>query len=127
VDDAWTLRVSSRNATVEQGVDKRPAFVPRCRVHHESGRLVDDEQVLVLIRNPQLELLGLQRNDRSGGQLKLDLLPALETKALRARFAVYEHPARAEQALGFSARGDLGQRRDEPVEPFAGGLGRNGD
>jgi hypothetical protein len=127
VDDARTLRVPSRNATVEQGVDKRPLLVPRCRVHDEPRRLVDDEQMLVLVRNPQGELLGLQRNGRLGCQLKLDLLPTLEAKALRARLAVDQDGPRAQQALGLPARGDLGQRRDETVEPLAGGLGRNGD
>jgi hypothetical protein len=83
--------------------------------------------MLVLVRNPQGELLGLQRNGRLGCQLKLDLLPALEAKALRARLAVDQDGPRAQQALGLPARGDLGQRRDETVEPLAGGLGRNGD
>jgi hypothetical protein len=128
VDDARTLWVSSRNATIEQGLDERPTFVPRCRVHYEARRLVDYEQMLVLVGDPQLELLGLQRNGRrSGCQLKLDRLPALETKALRARLAIHEHCPRAEQALRLPARVNLGQRRDEPVEPLAGGVSWNDD
>ena len=120
MNDARTLRVSSGDATVEQGVDERPTLVPGRRVHDQARRLVDDEQMLVLVGNSQLELLGLERNDRWGCQPKLDLLPTREAKALGTRLAVDEHCARTEQALRLAARSDLGQGGDEAVEPLAG-------
>src|SRR5437763_11672302 len=52
--------VSTRNPVLEQGVDERPALVPGPRVDDDAGRLVDDEQMLVLVGDAQLSFLGLQ-------------------------------------------------------------------
>jgi hypothetical protein len=47
--------------------------------------------------------------------------------ALLARLTVNAYRPGGEQTLGLAARSDLGQRRNEPVEPLAGGVGRNAD
>ena len=47
-------------------------------MHDETGRLVDDGEMLVLVGNAQLDLLVLELPRRRLGDLELDLLPALE-------------------------------------------------
>ena len=72
-----------------------------------AGRLVDDEQVLVLVRDPQVERLGLRDRRRLRRVLgELDLLPAGEPVALGPRPPSTEHGAGGEQPLGRRARAD---------------------
>ena len=52
MDDAGAVGVAARDVVLEQAVDERAARVPRRRVHDEACRLVDDEQVLVLVGDP---------------------------------------------------------------------------
>ena len=94
-------------------------------MHDETRRLVDHEQMLVLVGDPQLALLRLQRDVLPLRHLHLQPLAALEPVALRTQLAIDPHRSGREQALGLSARGDLGQGRDEPVEPLAGSFGRD--
>jgi hypothetical protein len=58
-----------------------------------SGGLVDDEQMLVLVRDPQNARLRLQRAVVSLGGLQLQQLAADEPMALRTRLAVYAYRA----------------------------------
>jgi hypothetical protein len=71
-------------------------------VDDHPGRLVDDEQVLVLVRDRKVDGLRDERRRRRGW-LELDLLPALEPVALRAAGAVDEGRARLDQPLGRGA------------------------
>ena len=45
----------------DETVDERSAAVARSRVHDDPGRLVDDEQVLVLVGDAEVDLLALER------------------------------------------------------------------
>ena len=63
--------------------------VSRPGMDDDARRLVDDEQVLVLPDDVEVHLLGRERPGL-GGQLDVDLLPALEPVALRPRLAVDE-------------------------------------
>jgi hypothetical protein len=87
-------------------------------VHDDARRLVDDEQVLVLIWNAQLLRLGLERAVRLLDRCDLDQLTGREPVAFRLRLAVDPDPPADDQTLGFGTRGDLRQRCDEPVEPL---------
>jgi len=91
----------------------------------DSGGLVDDEQMLVLVRDPQLACLRLQGDLLLLCGIDLEPLPAHESVALRPRLAVDPYRAVCEQALGLGARGYLRQLRKEPVEPLAGSFARN--
>src|SRR3954468_8961204 len=55
MDDARPLRVSAGDASVEQCVNERPALVPGRRMNDQARPLVDDEEMLVLVRNPPPE------------------------------------------------------------------------
>ena len=52
MDDAGTIGVAARDVVLEQGVDERAARVPRRRMHNQACRLVDNDQVLVLVGDP---------------------------------------------------------------------------
>jgi hypothetical protein len=89
------------------------------------GRLVDDEQVLVVVGDPELALLGLESVLVAFGDVDLDAFSALEPTALRSPLAVDPHGAGGEQPLGFRARPNVGQRGDEAIQSLAGCLGWN--
>jgi len=126
VDDARPLRdVPPGDPSREERLHERPARVARRGMDDDPGRLVDDEQVLVLVGDPQLALLGLEGDVVPLLDVHFQQLSALEPVALLARLTVQAHRPGGEQALGFAARGDLGQCCNEPVEPLAGGVGRN--
>jgi hypothetical protein len=87
-----------------------------------SGRLVDHEQVLVLVGDPQFALLRRERLLLALDDVDLDELSALEAVAFRPPFAVHEDRAAGEESLSFCAGADLGQCGHKAIEAFAGGL-----
>jgi hypothetical protein len=95
------------------------------RVGYDARRLIDHEQMLVLVRNSETDVLCLERRRRRR-RLELDLLPAYEPDALLGSGAVDEHGAASQYALRCRARADLGQAGEEAVEPEPGGLARDG-
>ena len=110
-----------------QPVDERAARVARSGVHDDPGRLVDDEQVLVLVGNAERHVLRFDRRRRGLGRLELDLLPALEAMALGTQLSVDSHDTSGQEALSGRARADLGKLGQEAVEPCAGRRVRNAD
>jgi hypothetical protein len=74
--------------------------------------------MLVLIGNDEIHLLRLERARPWGRRLELELLPALELVALRARASVDEHAAPAQETFGNRTGPDLGQLRQEAVKPL---------
>jgi hypothetical protein len=126
MDDAGAVGdLAAGDPVLEQRLHQRSARVPGGGMDDHSRRLVDDEQMLVLVRDPQLAPLRLQGDALPLPGIDLQQLSAREPVALRARFAVHPYRAGPEQALGLGARGDLRQRGKEPVEPLAGSFGRN--
>ena len=126
MDDPGPFRVADRRAERPQCVHQRRLRPPGSRVDGEAGRLVHDEQVLVLVGDQ-----AGNRRCRGGlghvGQLGHDCLAAFEPVALRPRLPVHAHRARREQALGCPPRSHLGTSREHPVEPGAGVLLRNAE
>ena len=124
VDDPRPILLSARRAA-DEAVDERAAPVAGSRMDDDPGRLVDHEQMLVLVGNPEIDLFALERLRRFRWQLHLELLAALESMALRAGAPVYAHQTGRQQALGRGARADLRQLGEEPVEAAARRLLRN--
>ena len=89
------------------------------RVHDEPGRLVDDEQVLVLVGDPELERLAPERSrhERSLVSSSSRSPPSRRWLFGRATPSTVTRAGR-DQALGGAARADLGQLGDEAVEPL---------
>ena len=97
VHDPRPLRlVAARDRVAEQAVDERPRRVAGGRMHDEAGRLVHDEEVLVLVHDSELHRLRFELALRLLRRLELDPLAAGEAVALRARHAGDEHAARFE-------------------------------
>ena len=83
VDNPGALRhVPARDPALEQGVHEGPVSVPCRGMDDDSGRLVHDEEVLVLVRDFELSFLGLQAAVDLVWNLEFDDLPALEAPAL---------------------------------------------
>jgi hypothetical protein len=62
-------------------------------VDDHACRLVDDEKMLVLVGDPEVHLLPLERFRRFWRQLQLELLAALQAIALGSRAPVYSNRA----------------------------------
>jgi hypothetical protein len=116
---------ASGDVVCEEPVDERPGAMAGRGVYDDSGRLVDDEQVLVLPDNAQVEILGLEGAWLTLRRLELDRLSSREPVALRAPRTVDQHLARVEQPFGGRARADVVESPEKAVEPLAGRLGRH--
>src|SRR6185312_220065 len=55
-------RIGQRPATALEGVDEGPRPVARCRMHDHSGRLVHDENVVVLKHDVEWDVLTFDLN-----------------------------------------------------------------
>jgi hypothetical protein len=84
VHDPRPVRVAARDVVPEEAVHERPGPVAGRGVHDDSRGLVDDEEVLVLPRDPQRHVLRDERARARRGQVELDLLTARQPVALRA-------------------------------------------
>jgi hypothetical protein len=87
--------------------DESPGRATGARVHDDAGRLVDDEEILVLERYDEIlgrlhRLVGRHRN-RS---LERDLLAARQAVALRPHDAVDTNSLCLDQPFGRTARAD---------------------
>jgi hypothetical protein len=111
----------SRGPQLEQPVDERAVTVAGRGMHDDAGRLVHHEQVLVLVGDPQLDVLWNELGRLRLGKLDLDRLSALQPPAFDGRLAAEPNGSRGDQALGGTARPDLGQFGEETVEPRPGG------
>jgi hypothetical protein len=128
VDDPRPLCLpTSRDGMGQQAVNEGPAAVPRGRMHDDAGGLVDDEQVVVLVREAKVELLGLELRLTPVRYVELHLLPALEPVALGAHGPVHEHPPLPEEPLGGRAGTYLLDTGQKAVEALAGRPRRHGE
>src|SRR5690349_13720761 len=66
---------------VEQGIDQSAIRVARCRVDHQSRRLVDDQQMLVLEGDGQRNVLRLVVCGRWLGNGKAEALVAADLRS----------------------------------------------
>ena len=115
MDDSRPILVATGSVEGEQAVDERAGVVARARMNDDAGRLVDDEQVLVLPRDAEVHLLGDERRG-VGRQLDEDVLPTRQPMALGAGLAVDEDGPVGDQPFGEAARADLRASRERSVE-----------
>src|SRR6188472_2513903 len=114
VDDARPIRIAAGGAEREQPVRQRRALVGPGGMDDEARRLVDDDQVLVLVddRERELHRLELARLRELDGQL---LTPG-EPMALRSRPPVDEDGAGAHEPLGERSCPDSRDLGDDRIE-----------
>ena len=90
----------ARGSRSGERLRERAARVPGRRVHDDAGGLVDDEEMLVLVRDRELGQGDRRLRGGRSRRLDRDLLAAHELVALRPGLAVHEHGAGLEQPLG---------------------------
>jgi hypothetical protein len=126
VDDSRPVLLPALGAVLEQAVRKRPLEVSRARMDDDAGRLVDDEQVLVLVCDPEVDPCG--PDGRAAlRRLVRDLLALLQAVALRPRGPVDGDAARVEDAFRVRTGAELLEVGEEAVQPRAGGLSADAD
>ena len=90
VDDPRPLVVTAGRVELEQPVDERPGRIARPRVNDEAGRLVDDEEVLVLPDDVEIHRLGRRASTASGSSTTTSSPPS-SLWLFGAPLAVDEH------------------------------------
>jgi hypothetical protein len=92
-------------------------------VHHHARRLVEDEEVVVLVQDRERQVLGDEAGGLGGRELELDALAALEPpRRLRGATLDLDAPVRHE-ALDAGAGEIRREPRQRDVEAGAGELG----
>ena len=110
----------------EERIDERPRFMSGGRMHHEPGRLVDDEQILVLEDDFEWNLFAQRRGIGGRGKAQPGGLARAEQQTrVFHRSAVDGSMASFDQPLHSRARQIRRRRRKETVEPVAAVIGRN--
>ena len=102
VDDAGPPWVRAARCAAGERLGERPGSVPARRMHHDPGRLVHDEQVLVLVDDVVRRVAGLRGRPRVG-LVDRDAFAAGEAMALRPHRPVHPHMPGVDQALGAGA------------------------
>ena len=92
-------------AMIQQGVDKSTAPIARCRMDHHACRLVDDDQVLVLIQDFQRDVLRLRLGIVGFGHLQHDDVIGLEAViGFRTGLVIASDRTLVDQCLDAGAR-----------------------
>jgi len=116
VHDAGPVGISAGDVVLEESVHECPGCMPGCRVNDEPGRLVDDDEIVVLVGDPKIHRLRNElRRPVTLRRVELELLPAHESPALGDRLPIDEHGLCFEQAFGDAPRADLRERREKAV------------
>jgi hypothetical protein len=93
-------------------------------MNHDTRRLVDDQQVLVLPGDRQADRLGLVNRLRLHlRKFHFDLRSGGKPVALRTRYTVHEHGAVRDQPLRSGTRADVRLLREVAVQSLPFGLG----
>jgi len=125
MDDARPLGLRTSADATEQTLHQRAARMPRRRVNDEPSRLVDHQDVLVLVRESELAPFGLLCIWCSRGDGDREFLARAQAVALRATPPVDEHGAGSKQPLRRGTRADFGLLSEEAVDPRAGSIARD--
>jgi hypothetical protein len=105
-------------AMSDQRVNQGPRFMPRAGMHHQAIRLVDDDQVVVLIDDIKRDILALRLRGDRRRHVDCDRIPATDMISGVADGGVlHGHLAVEDQRFQPRAR-QVGQaRREHAVEP----------
>ena len=89
----------------DERVDQRARIVPRRRMHHEPGRLVDDDEVVVLVDDGERDRLALRLRRRGRRHDERDARPACSLRPGSSdRRPVDRHLAVADERLQAAPR-----------------------
>ena len=83
---------------MEQGIDKGPVLMARPEVDDHSGRFVHHDQIPVLMKDVQRDILRMGPCERLGCLfLDSEKVSFVDFLAASGRFAVEQHPPRLDQ------------------------------
>lgn len=105
-------------AVGEQGVDERAVLVAGRGVHDHAARLIDDDEVIVLIHHVQRQILRHQLRGRGIRQRDDKRVAGRCLVVFLHGRAVFCHRALREQPLGGAARELRKRARKESVDPL---------
>ena len=105
-------------AVGEQGVDERAVLVPGGWVHDHAARLIDDDEVIVLIHHVQRQILRHQLRGRGIRQRDDKRVAGCGLIVFLHGCAVFRHGPLREQPLGGAARELRKRARKESVDPL---------
>ncbi len=108
---------------VEQRVDEGSGRVAGRGMDHEAGRLVDGDQVFVLVEDRERNVLGLEHALARLGHLDRDLLARAHDVRALGGLAADARRALGDELLDARAREVRARRDEEQVEPRARGRG----
>ena len=107
----------------QQGVDEGVGGMAGSRMDDETRRLVDDEQVVVLVHHADRDVRGRgQVERRRWRDVEMELGPGRDDRVRPERHAVRGQPAVGDELLDV-APGQPGGIRDEPVDPTGRAVG----
>ena len=103
------------SAMLHEPLCQRAMLVARRRMDHHAGRLVDDQQPVVLVDHLVGHVLRRERGGRLGAALPRDDFAEAQLMSLAGRPVVDGHAPFFDEALGGRAR-ETGARRQRYVE-----------
>ena len=106
---------------VEEGIHERARRVARGGMDDEAGRLVDRDQVFVLVEDRERDVLGLDGGLARLGDVDRDLLARAHDVGPPGRASVDEHRAFGDELLDAGARHVRARQREKRVEAGSGG------
>ena len=122
VHDAGTQHAADAGqvgTVVEQRVHQRTARVSGRRVDHQAGRLVDDDQVRVLVQDDERDRFGSRGERRGFGRIDGDLRSRGDPLRRAGAAAIDRDAPRFDPALRLRAR-NAGEPSERLVEPLPG-------
>ena len=120
VHDARAEWVVAARGPARQRLRERPGVVARRRMDGDAGRLVDDDQVVVLVDDLERDVVGAGGvGRRLGDRRDLDRVARLQDVALLARLATDGDGTGVDQLLRGGARADPLVLAERGVQPLA--------
>jgi len=102
MDDARAENASHPRETahvVQERVDQCSPRVPGCRMHDQTRRLVDDEEIAILVQNAEGEILWSRDGWSRGRNVDRDLFPASDPLCRAPRSPVHQDLTLGEERL----------------------------
>ncbi len=110
---------------MKQRIDQRARAVARARVDHHPGLLVEDEQITILVKDLQWQILGGDIGRRGSRHRQLDALATSQAPRGLRRLSVNPCQPRVDQRLQAGSGEIWKRRRQVLVEALATGLSGN--
>ena len=105
----------------EQGIDEGIVWIAGRRMHYEAGRLLEDEEVRVLVANVQRDRLRLRGRCDGRRKHRRAALPRFDPQGgVRYGRAVHGYPAFHDELLQTGTREIAEAARQQPIQALAG-------